>query len=142
MFVLIVYCICFLVQQVDIIIQTGILLFCLDKCSDYFLYVLNASCILNLVKCILNNFSIAHVLIKQLLFLFVGLHDLVQTQFQNSNWIRKLCLLTTWTTLRVIYSLIETLVIKLNGLISFLQSFLQLLYLQFKSLLLFLMLCL
>lgn len=130
-----------MIQKVYISLQTTVLLFCLDKCSDDFLYVQKAAPRLlpYLLKSILYNAGIAHVLIKEVLLLFIRRDNFLQAQFQDSDWVGELlfdparsggCTLSPLRSSRsgAARGLIKGLVIELDGLVALLEALLQLLY--------------
>ncbi len=142
MFILFIQLIRFLIKHVHIVIKTLVLLLCFDECRDYLLNVLNTGCILYLIKSVLYNLWVSHVLIQELFLFTICLDYLAKSKLQDSYRIWEFCLGPRTTSFWVIYGLVETFIIKFNRLVSFFQAFLEFLNLHFKTLFFLFMFCL
>lgn len=84
------------IKHINIIIQTIILFFRLNKRSNNLFNILNTSSLFNLIKSIFNDLNIPNILIHKFLLLFISSYYLIQPQLEYSHWITKiscLCLI-------------------------------------------------
>jgi hypothetical protein len=131
-----------LVEEVDVVVETVVLLLGLDERRHYLLDVLDPRRVLYLVERVFNDLGVAHVLVEQLLLFLVGLDDLGEAELEDGDGVGELGLLAAGAALGVVDRLVEALVVELDRLVPLLKPLLELLNLQFKSLLLFFVLCL
>lgn len=78
------------VNLVNVVIQRIILLIGLDEGGDNFLNGSNTCLLLNLSESVLNDIDISNIHIHQVLFLFVIVCPLLQSQLQQGSWVREL----------------------------------------------------
>ena len=79
-----------LVKLVDVVEELHILFLCFDECCHDFIDVVDACCLHDGLKGLLNNLSIADVLIKQTLLFYILVNHRVDTDLQNFNRVREL----------------------------------------------------
>ena len=82
--------------MIDIVEELNVLFFCLDERSDDFVDIIDSCCFHNCLKSFLNDLSVAHVLVKQALFLDVLVNGGIYTNLENLNRVSEflLCALT------------------------------------------------
>ena len=92
-------------QHINIVVQTIVLFFSLDKRSNNFFNWWNASRFFNLLKSIFYNFNVSYVLIHKSFFFFICCYNFSQSHFKNNNmvgnWINRSLLLASSVFSRV-----------------------------------------
>ena len=111
-----------MIQLIDVVKQLNILLFGLDECRYNLVDIIYSCRFHDRLKRFLDNLSVAHVLIQQVLLLNVLVYDRVYTNGQDLDWVCKLLLRTV--ALFRSHRATKTLVIEFDLLVLFFQLFL------------------
>ena len=74
-----------LIQHIDVIKQTVVLILSFDKSCNDFINVRNTRVVFDLIEGLLYDCRISHVLVHDPLLLFVDGHDLVNSELQDHN---------------------------------------------------------
>ena len=116
--------ICLLAEHIDVVEETVVLLLSFDEGCDYLVDIGDTASFFYLLKCSLYDHGILKIEIYESLFLFVLRNELIDSQFHDLNGVGKDLLLLTLRAF--INILVETLIIKFDGLILLLQNILKL----------------
>ena len=110
------------------------MLFGLDKSRHDFFNASYARRVLDLVEGVLNDPRVSHILVQKSLFLFVGLNDFRESEFQDLDGVGELLLLPARVARlhHLARVLVEALVVELDRLVPLLEPLLQLLNFQFE----------
>lgn len=119
-------------QQVNIVVEAVVLLFCLDKSGHDFFNVRNAGGVLNLIKCILNDLYVSQILVHQLSFFLVRVDDLVQSQLQDDDWVGEFKAFGS-SICSFLVGLVEAFLLRVDALVFFFELELKLLDLALES---------
>ena len=129
-----------MIQLIDIVEELHVLLFCFDESGNDFIDVIDASSFHNSLESFLNNLCITYILIKKSLFLQVLVHNGVETNGEDFDWVCKLLL--SALTFLCFHRTTQTLVVEFDLLVFFFKLLLKSLDICLKGFFALLMLAL
>lgn len=129
-----------LVQLVHVVEELYVLLLRLDESCHDFINVSDSSRFHNRLECLLDDLSVADILVQKALLLDVLRHDRVQADHQDFDWVCELLLAAL--RLVVLHCATQGLVVEFNLLVLLLELLLQELDVGLEGLLAFLVLAL
>ena len=121
--------ICLRIEHVDVVVQGVVLLLSLDKSSYNLINIRHSTVGLNLIESLLDNLSIANILINKSFLLAVNSSDSAHLNLQDLNWI---CEIITSSVIFICH--LHSIVIYFLNVVLLFQSLLELFDLMFKFL--------